>query len=298
MAADMPLESSLLFGTLFARIGSEQWSARGLPRATRELMHDHDGELKCKQALHRLNLEEHLQDRAIKQRYVTTVFDTVASTYDRFTRAFSCGMDKGWKRELMAMLESTVPSDAVVLDVATGTGDLARAAAPLVPRGTVIGMDISERMLAAGRAPDRAQLASQVALCRGDMVCLPVRDESVDIVMVGYGFRNAPDYEATLEEIGRVLKPGGRLLSLDFYRPSNALWRIVFLHYLRFMGSLMGWLWHREPAAYGYIASSIEYFVSGEKFSAALEGRGFVVQALRPKLFGGICLHLARKPLG
>jgi demethylmenaquinone methyltransferase/2-methoxy-6-polyprenyl-1,4-benzoquinol methylase len=126
------------------------------------------------------------------------------------------------------------------------------------------------------------------------MLQLPVRDAAVDAVTVGYGIRNAPDHGAALDEIGRVLRPGGLLLILDFYRPRNRLWRTLYLRYLAVAGRLYGWLWHRQSVAYGYVAPSIEHYLSWQDLSAALEDRGFVVKRVHRKLFGGIAIHVAR----
>jgi demethylmenaquinone methyltransferase/2-methoxy-6-polyprenyl-1,4-benzoquinol methylase len=92
-----------------------------------------------------------------------------------------------------------------------------------------------------------------------------------------------------------VLKPGGVLATLDFYRPQSRWWRALFLAYLRAAGNWVGWLWHRQPVVYGYIAASIEHFVSWQRFSTALEAHGLRVEAERTKLLGGIALHVARK---
>ena len=245
--------------------------------------------------LGRLDVDKHLRDPRIKQRFVTTMFDVVAPSYDRFTRAASYGMDAGWKRELIAELKARITPDAHVIDLACGTGDLAFAAAELVPLGQVTALDISRRMItAAVRRKPRSTL-KRVRFCVGDMMQLPVLDDSADAVTVGYGIRNAPRYGSTLAEIARVLKPGGLLLTLDFFRPANPMWRAVFLAYLKIAGNLFGWLWHREPVAYGYIAPSIRCFISWQQFATAFEQRGFVVETVRRKIAGGICLHVARK---
>ena len=248
--------------------------------------------------LSELDLDEHLDDPAIRQRFVTTLFDTVAPRYDRFTRVFSFGMDAGWKRELLAWLAAVAPADARVLDLACGTGDLAYAAARALPRATVTGLDASPRMIAEagrrrGEAPD---VDARVSFAVGDMMSLPQADGSVDVVTVGYGLRNVPDAARALGEITRVLRAGGVLLVLDFYRPEPRLWRTPYLGYLRAAGNLVGWLWHREPVVYGYIAASIERWVSPPAFSAMLAGAGLAVERERRKLLGGIALHLARKP--
>lgn len=255
--------------------------------------------MKPKDRLSELDLDEHLDDPAIRQRFVTTIFDIVAPRYDRFTRVFSFGMDAGWKRELLAWLVAEAPAAAQVLDLACGTGDLAFAAARALPRASVQGLDAAPRMIEAAEARLAGAERSAAARMRfavGDMTRLPRADASVDVVTVGYGLRNVPDPEGAIAEISRVLRPGGMLLVLDFYRPEAALWRALFLGYLRLAGNIVGWLWHRDPVVYGYIAASIDRWVSARRFSASLGRAGLTVERERRKLLGGIVLHLARKP--
>ena len=243
--------------------------------------------------LPQLDLEEHLRDPGIKQRFVTAMFEVVAPRYDRFTRAFSFGMDQGWKRQLLAELDGKVQGNATVLDLASGTGDLTLGAAARMPRSRALGFDVSRRMAMAAERRRRAVGSDRVHFTVAHMQRLPLRDASIDAVTVGYGIRNAPDHGAALDEIARVLRPGGLLAVLDFYRPRNRLWRSLYLSYLRAMGSLYGWLWHRQGVAYGYIAPSIEHYVSWQEFTAALEQRGFVVERVHRKLLGGIGIHVA-----
>lgn len=242
-----------------------------------------------------LDLDEHLRDPSRRQRFVTTMFDMIAPRYDRFTRVFSFAMDAGWKRELLAPLAAYANGEPSVLDLACGTGDLALAAAAIVPGARVLGLDVSARMAVAAEARRRNERQDRVTFMVGDMLGLPVPDASMDVVTVGYGLRNVPDWRRALDEITRVLRPGGRVLTLDFYRPANAVWRFLFLRYLSAAGNLVGWLWHREPVVYGYIAPSVDAFVSWRDFSAALEQRGFTIERARRKLLGGVCIHAARK---
>jgi demethylmenaquinone methyltransferase/2-methoxy-6-polyprenyl-1,4-benzoquinol methylase len=244
------------------------------------------------EVLPRLDLERHLQDPAIKQRFVTPMFEVIAPRYDRFTRVFSYGMDAGWKRTLLTELATGLPPSARVLDLACGTGDLALGAAAAGAR--VLGVDISRRMVRAAARRRRAASGGPVWFAAGHMPTLALPDASVDAVTAGYALRNAPDLGVVLDEITRVLKPGGRLLTLDFYRPRNALWRRLFLGYLRLAGNVVGWLWHRQPVAYGYIAASIEHYVSWQDFCRALEQRGFTVERVHRRMRGGICIHVAR----
>jgi demethylmenaquinone methyltransferase/2-methoxy-6-polyprenyl-1,4-benzoquinol methylase len=112
-------------------------------------------------------------------------------------------------------------------------------------------------------------------------------------VTAGYALRNVPDFRGALREIARVMRRGGRLLTLDFYRPENVVWRRAFLAYLSAAGNTVGWLWHREPVVYGYIAHSVNHFVSITDFNAALAETGFTVERVYRRLYGGIAVHHA-----
>jgi demethylmenaquinone methyltransferase/2-methoxy-6-polyprenyl-1,4-benzoquinol methylase len=244
--------------------------------------------------LESLDLEEHLASPAIKQRYVRAMFDVIAPRYDRFTRWFSFGMDAGWKQELLALAADAAPEAPVALDLACGTGDLTVGLVGAVPSGRVIGVDVSWEMLrqAALRSSNRQR--SHV-WCAGDMCDLPFPNASVDLVTAGYAVRNASSWTRALDEIVRVLRPGGLALTLEFFKPANALWRRTFLLYLSLAGRLYGWMWHRVPAVYGYVGPSVAHFVTESEFARALEARGLEVVTTRPKVLGGISIHLARK---
>jgi demethylmenaquinone methyltransferase/2-methoxy-6-polyprenyl-1,4-benzoquinol methylase len=243
-----------------------------------------------------LDLEEHLADPALKQRFVTPMFDIIAPQYDRFTRVFSFGMDRRWKLELVGWMDRVIGPSARVLDLACGTGDLAFAAATRASHGAVLGIDASPNMIELARErASREGASSNVRFEVGDMTTLDVESSSVDVVTAGYGLRNVPDYNRAVGEIARVLRRGGTLATLDFYRPESWLWRRLFLFYLRAAGNWVGWLWHREPVVYGYIAPSIDHFVSWQRFSSTLERHGLRVDAVRTKLLGGVALHFATR---
>jgi demethylmenaquinone methyltransferase/2-methoxy-6-polyprenyl-1,4-benzoquinol methylase len=107
--------------------------------------------------------------------------------------------------------------------------------------------------------------------------------------------RNVPDYARAIAEMARVSRPGATLVTLDFYRPRNAVWRKLLLTYLAAAGNAVGWLWYRDPVIYGYIAKSIDHFVSWQDFSALLESHGFAVSSVRRFLGGGIAVHVAHR---
>ena len=241
-----------------------------------------------------MDLEEHLRDPARKQAYVTTMFDIIAPRYDAFTRIFSYGMDKRWKRELIDEVVARVPERAAIVDLACGTGDIAIALASARPLARIEGLDASERMIELARGACAAK-APAVTLRVGDMMALPYGDGELDAITIGYGLRNVPDFRGALAECARVLKPGGVLGCLDFSRPENWAWRDVFLGYLAIAGSVVGWWWHREPDVYRYIGRSIDRFVSYSDLSRAMREVGLEPSVVRPRLHGGVCLHVCRK---
>jgi demethylmenaquinone methyltransferase/2-methoxy-6-polyprenyl-1,4-benzoquinol methylase len=240
-----------------------------------------------------LDLEQHLADPALKQAYVTPMFDVIAPRYDAFTRTFSFGMDRRWKERLLAVASAALPRDAIVADLATGTGDLALGLAHARPDVRVIAMDVSMPMLAIARARRAGDGGLPVALAGGDMDALPVATASLDGVTAGYGVRNAPDWRRAISELARVTRTGGHLFTLDFYRPESRAWRAVFLRWLWTTGRLVGARWHGEPMTYGYIARSIDHFVSWQEFSDGLHAGGFRVGAVRRYVGGGIAMHHA-----
>ncbi|MGQ0764441.1 MAG: class I SAM-dependent methyltransferase [Gemmatimonadota bacterium] len=237
-----------------------------------------------------------LADPALKRQFVTPMFEHIAPRYDRFTRLFSFGMDATWKADLLSWLP-VLPDGgrgATVLDLACGTGDLALGAAARLPNAHVTGIDASDGMIDRARRRASAR-AAPVEFRVGDMSATGVGDSSMDVVLAGYAFRNAPSLRPALREVERVLRPGGVLLSLDFYLPEEWLWRAAFTGYLRLAGSVVGWLWHRSPVLYAYIADSVRMYVSAPEFSRALANTGMTVTHGAMRLRGGIGLHSATR---
>jgi demethylmenaquinone methyltransferase/2-methoxy-6-polyprenyl-1,4-benzoquinol methylase len=245
-----------------------------------------------------LDVEAHLADPARKQAFVTPMFDVIAPRYDAFTRLFSFGMDTAWKREAIDAARQALPQVGQVLDLASGTGDVAYALARVWPTAEVYALDASPRMIDAARvrlAGRDADVASRVRAEVGDMMALPQGNGTMDLVTASYGVRNVPDAAGAVREMARVLRPGGMLVTLDFYRPAASWWRALFLGYLQLAGNLVGWWWHRDPVVYGYIARSIDHFMSVDDFSALLAREGFTVTTVRRHLLGGVALHVAER---
>ena len=245
-----------------------------------------------------LDLEAHMRDPARKQAFVTPMFDLIAPRYDQFTRLFSFGMDAGWKQSAIraASRDVSVGNALRVLDLAAGTGDIAIGIARVEARAHVTAVDASANMIAVARArllARDADVAARVTPMVGDMMLLDVDTASMDVVTAGYGVRNVPRADIALREMRRVLRTGGRVVLLDFYRPEQRVWRALLLWYLRQAGNAVGWWWHREPVVYGYIASSIDHFVSWQCMSAMLVDAGFRVERVERYLGGGVARHEA-----
>jgi demethylmenaquinone methyltransferase / 2-methoxy-6-polyprenyl-1,4-benzoquinol methylase len=247
-----------------------------------------------------LDVEAYLSDPVRKQQFVTPMFDVIAPRYDAFTRLFSFGMDARWKRGVLRAAMSAAAHHTDALDLACGTGDFVLALASAIPGLRITGIDASPRMIA--HAEFRTQSSTLSANARdrmsvrvGDMMRLDVADASVDLITSGYGVRNVPEPQTAVREMARVLRTGGALITLDFYRPQFALWRTLLLGYLRLAGNAVGWWWHRDPVIYGYISRSIDHFMSWQQFSVLLEQEGFVVQRVERHLGGGIAMHVATK---
>jgi demethylmenaquinone methyltransferase/2-methoxy-6-polyprenyl-1,4-benzoquinol methylase len=213
------------------------------------------------------------------------MFETIGPRYDFFTRAFSYGMDRHWK--LLGVEKASLPNDAVVLDLACGTGDFSQLMAQRLPRATVVGVDLTERMLRLAR---RRGLTEMVC---GDATQLPFADGLFDCVFVGYGLRNFPNLNAAVQEIRRVTRPGGLMVSLDFFLPENRALRRLFLGYLYAQGAFWGMLLHGNPLVYTYIPDSLRHFVSMAEFSSLLQRTGYVRVEARAYIFGGVGLHWA-----
>jgi demethylmenaquinone methyltransferase/2-methoxy-6-polyprenyl-1,4-benzoquinol methylase len=222
-----------------------------------------------------------------KRRYVRALFATIADRYDFITVALSYGQDRRWKRRLISLVEPR--RDLRVLDLATGTGDIAFG---LAARGAdVVGLDVTERMITLAHAKNRGR--GGVKFMVGDMLALPFPAATFDAATVGYGLRNVPDLDAAIGEVWRVVKPGGRLVSLDFNRPANAAIRFVYLAYLTMVGSALGWVLHRDPDTYRYIPASLSTYPGGAGVARLIAARGFSRVEHIPLLGGLMSIHTA-----
>ena len=242
----------------------------------------------------KLNLKEHVASKEKKQHYVNRLFETIAARYDFFTVCMSYGMDRGWKREMVGRLD--LAGDETTLDIACGTGDITFMTAARLTAGRAIGLDITQAMLRIAERKRRERAVANVCFHRGDIMRMPFADETFDCVTGGYALRNVPDVAGALAEIKRVLKPGGRLLSLDFGHPSNRLYRRAYLHYLTVVGAAVGLLMHGDADTYRYIPETLKLYPGQRGVREMMDAAGFVDTGFRE--FGGgiMAINYGSKP--
>lgn len=226
------------------------------------------------------------------------MFDTIARRYDLVNRILSFGLDQGWRRKAVSALR--LPSDASrrvrVLDVATGTADVAIRAAKQYPDAEVVGVDPSTGMLETGRRKLAEEgLERRVELRSGEAERLPFDDDTFDGVTIAWGIRNAADRAESLREMVRVLRPGGRLVVLESLDAvGQILGPLIRLH-LRVVVPFVGGLVTGRAKEYRYLQTSIEAFPEPDEFGAMLDAAGLEVESAGPLTFGACWLFVARK---
>ncbi|HLG16863.1 MAG TPA: ubiquinone/menaquinone biosynthesis methyltransferase [Blastocatellia bacterium] len=222
----------------------------------------------------KLDLREHISSKEKKQRYVNRMFQTIAPRYDFITAFLSYGMDRGWKRRLVEMAE--LSGDEAALDLACGTGDITFAIASRLKSGHAVGLDITSGMLEIAESKRRENGISNTSFYRGDIMAIPFADESFDRVTGGYALRNVPDIAGALAEIHRVMKPGGRFLSLEFGHPQMKAYRWLYLKYLVVVGSALGLILHLDPDTYRYIPETLKLYPGQRGVREMMDRAGFV----------------------
>lgn len=228
-----------------------------------------------------------------KKPHIREMFDSIAPRYDLLNRVLSGGIDQQWRRKVIKEVLADKP--ARILDIATGTADLALLAAGKSD-SKIVGVDISEEMLDVGRQKiAQRNLAEQIVLQSGDAEKLPFSDRQFDAAMVSFGVRNFEDLDAGLFQIHRILKPGGKLVVLEFSRPSAFPIKQLYAFYNRFILPVIGRMVSGDSGAYTYLPESISVFPEGADFLAYMERAGFTERKAVRLTFGIASMYVGRR---
>ncbi|MBC7535309.1 MAG: bifunctional demethylmenaquinone methyltransferase/2-methoxy-6-polyprenyl-1,4-benzoquinol methylase UbiE [Ferruginibacter sp.] len=222
-----------------------------------------------------------------KKEQVAGMFDDIACKYDFLNRFLSAGIDLRWRKKAIGYLKDIAPKK--ILDVATGTADVAIMAAHLLNPDKITGIDISDGMLEVGRKKiEKLRLTDRIELLNGDSEAINFNDNTFDAVTVAFGVRNFQHLEKGLSEILRVLKPGGKLVVLEFSKPGLPFVKPLYTFYMKVVTPNMGKLFSKNRHAYKYLDESIKKFPEGKNFTQILDNIGFK-KTISKSLSLGIC---------
>jgi demethylmenaquinone methyltransferase/2-methoxy-6-polyprenyl-1,4-benzoquinol methylase len=229
-----------------------------------------------------------------KKEQVEDMFDDIAPKYDFLNRFLSLGIDKGWRKKAIQAIAKGNPKQ--ILDVATGTADLAIEAMKRIQPDAIIGLDLSEQMLAVGSQKiKQLGLENKIQMVKGDSENLPFEPNRFDAITVAFGVRNFQNLNKGLQEMNRVLKPGGKLAVLEFSKPRGFLFKQLFGFYFKYILPFLGNLLSKSANAYTYLPESVQYFPEGSEFSSILVACGFKNIDVQPLTFGTCTLYIAEK---
>lgn len=228
-----------------------------------------------------------------KKEQVTKMFDTISTNYDGLNRVISFGIDIKWRKRVVAILKNKQPQS--ILDIATGTGDLA---INLVETGAkkIVGLDISAGMLEVGKKKIlEKKLSDTIEMVVGDSEDLPFEENTFDAVTVAFGVRNFDDLEKGLAEIYRVLQPGGTFVVLETSVPTKTPYKQGYHFYTKNILPKIGRLFSKDDSAYAYLSESAAVFPHGTAFNNILEKIGFIGVGNKPQTFGVASIYVATK---
>ena len=230
-----------------------------------------------------------------KKEQIEEMFDKIAFRYDFLNHFLSMGIDRSWRRKALGFLAPGKPRH--LLDVATGTADVAVMAARILKPARITGVDLSEKMLDIGRRKIRElQLPVPIELLKADSEALPFEDRSFDAISVAFGVRNFEHLDLGLSEMLRVLKPGGRLVILEFSRPTAFPVRQLFEAYFRYITPYIGKWFARSKEAYAYLPESVQAFPQGSQMTDILTKIGYSDALCKPLTFGICSIYSASRP--
>ena len=225
---------------------------------------------------------------------IANMFDAIAPRYDLLNHVLSAGMDRGWRDRAVESL--SLSPGARVLDLCTGTGDLAIAIVHRTRGATVVGVDFAGEMLRLARVKvSGASLDRRIRLVRGDATRIPLPHSSCDAASIAFGIRNVADPQRALAELARVIKPGGRLAILEFGEPRIPGIRTLYSWYFRYLLPLVGRLVSKHQSAYSYLPASVGAFPPPSEFSRLLGATGFSQVRAVPLTLGIVYLYVAQR---
>ncbi len=228
-----------------------------------------------------------------KKEQVKQMFDTISGDYDGLNRVISFGIDLKWRRKVVSILKKKAPKN--ILDIATGTGDLAIA---MTATGAekIIGLDISPGMLEVGKAKISSKsLQDTIEMIVGDSENLPFDDNTFDAITVAFGVRNFENLEKGLSEILRVLKPSGSFVVLETSVPTKTPFKQGYRFYTKYILPTIGKIFSKDQSAYAYLSESASVFPHGEAFNNILGKIGFIGIENKPQTFGVASIYVATK---
>jgi demethylmenaquinone methyltransferase / 2-methoxy-6-polyprenyl-1,4-benzoquinol methylase len=230
-----------------------------------------------------------------KKQQVSEMFDGIAARYDFMNRFLSAGTDISWRRKAIRQFKKDQPK--TILDVATGTGDMAIMAAKMLRPERIVGIDISEKMLEVGiKKVEKEQLGTKIELQGGDGETVNFPDNSFDGVMVAFGVRNFENLEKGLKEILRVLKPGAQLVVLEFSKPALPGVKTLYNLYMGLVAPQMAKWFKQNKKAYKYLNESAKAFPDRQRFETILKQTGYSDTSWKPLSLGICCIYSGRKP--
>jgi demethylmenaquinone methyltransferase/2-methoxy-6-polyprenyl-1,4-benzoquinol methylase len=228
-----------------------------------------------------------------KKDQVATMFNNISKNYDDLNRVISFGIDISWRKKVVQIVSKNNPQQ--ILDIATGTGDLALMMSTLAPE-KIIGLDISEGMHSVGKEKiSKAQLNDKIEMVVGDSEQIRYADNTFDAITVSFGVRNFANLDKGLGEIRRVLKPGGILVILETSNPTKFPFKQGYKFYTSFILPVIGKLFSKDKIAYSYLSESANFFPFGEAFNNILKKNGFINTTHTPVTFGVATIYSASK---
>ena len=240
-----------------------------------------------------IDIKPYKNKKNSRKQQVTEMFDNISENYDFMNRLMTFGIDVKWRKKVVKMVAETNPK--YILDIATGTGDFAIMLSKIKPE-KIIGLDISKGMLEIGKKKIKEKgLENLIEMVWGDSENLPFDDNSFDAVTVGFGVRNFEDLDKGLQEIYRVLRPGGIFAVLETSQPEKFPFKQGYKFYSKYVIPFLGRLFSKDKKAYEYLPESAKAFPYGEAFNNILRKNQFISVQNYPLMFGAASIYKAFK---